>query len=184
MDYARFNKLLMKNGTLFTLQSCLDATKCRTKAYLKEQIVNGIASMSKKSIYQRFASPIHRLSESMLEHLTSMDGKDHVAWAAFVNSTKGERGIGVARYVKMEEEKNMAEFAITVIDEFQKQGIGYHLLCKLIEVAKNNQFEILRGYILHGNNHMLSLCKQFNATIRFNDQYYLKADINVLEQSR
>ncbi len=183
MDYSAF-KLFMKNGTLFTVQQCLDATTSRTKAYFKDQIVNGIANMSRESIYQRFASPIHRLSENMLEHLTSMDGKDHVAWAAFVNSVKGERGIGVARYVKIAEEKNMAEFAITVIDEFQKQGVGYQLLSKLIEAAKSNQFEILRGYILQGNKQMLSLCKQFNAKIRFDDPYYIRADINVLEQSR
>lgn len=173
-------KFSMKNGRPFTIQSCLDPRKHRSRASVKRQIANGIASMSKTSIYQRFAARFNRLSESMLDHLASMDGKDHIAWAAFIDTLNGEKGIGLARYIKMPEEKNMAEFAVTVIDEFQKQGIGYQLLCKLVDVARNNRVETLRGYILQDNKHMISLCKRFNANIRFDDPYYLKADIKII----
>ncbi len=179
MTYPTF-KFSMKNGLPFTIQLCLDPKKNRTRASVKEQIANGIANMSKTSIYQRFASRFNRLSESMLDHLTSMDGKDHIAWAAFVETCKGERGVGLARYIKMPEEKSMAEFAVTVIDEFQKQGIGYQLLSQLVDVARSNHVETLRGYILQDNKHMISLCKQFNANIRFDDPYYLKADIKIV----
>lgn len=171
-------KLFMKNGQPYQVQLCIEPETQHTPEYLKCQIANALESMSSESRWQRFASPIRSLSDKQLDYLVSLDGKDKVAWCASIIETDNvERGIGLARYIKIEDKKKTAEFAITVVDEFQRQGVGSTLLKKLLESAKSNGFKILRGYILPSNNQMLSLAKQFGACFHSGDSTFVIADI-------
>jgi GNAT superfamily N-acetyltransferase len=172
-------ELTMENGTSYRIQACVEPGTRHTKEFLKSQIACAIEGMSGKSLRQRFASSVNKLSEKQLDYLTSLDGKDKVAWCASIGSDKAERGIGIARYVKLPNEENVAEFAVTVVDEFQRQGIGYELLKKLIELAGNNGIKILRGYVLSGNEHMLSLCRRLGAHTYSEDWSFVIADIPV-----
>lgn len=174
-------ELTMENGTPYRIQACVEPGTQHTKEFLKSQIACAIEGMSGKSLRQRFASSVNKLSDKQLDYLTSLDGKDKVAWCASIGSNKAERGIGIARYVKLPNEENVAEFAVTVVDEFQRQGIGYELLKKLIELAGNNGIKILRGYVLSGNEHMLSLCRRFGANTYSEDWSFVIADIPVPE---
>jgi acetyltransferase len=135
--------------------------------------------MSNRSRQQRFAAPLQTLTDNQLEHLTRLDESDRVAWCAFVQSESEERGIGLARYVRLEDETNVAEFAVTVVDEFQGQGIGTELLNQLIETAKSNSIHTLRGYILPHNEAMLTLCRRLNAHTVREDASTIRADIQI-----
>ena len=169
----------MKNGTPYRIQLCLEPEKEHTQAFLKDQIVNAMEAMSGQSRWQRFASPVDKLSDSQLDYLTDLDGKERVAWCASVMTKKGERGIGLARYVKLPGTDGVAEFAITVVDEFQGQGVGYQLLRRLIGTASENNLKILRGYIRVGNRAMLALCRRFAAHITSEDAGTVRADIPI-----
>jgi len=48
-------------------------------------------------------------------------------------------GIGVARFVRLEQDPGVAEFAITVIDEYQNRGLGTLLLKLLLKAAQSLQ---------------------------------------------
>jgi acetyltransferase len=133
--------------------------------------------MSHHSRQQRFAAPVVTLTDTQLDHLTRLDEKDRVAWCAFLQTESEERGIGLARYVRLDDEENVAEFAITVVDEFQGQGIGTELLNRLIESARSNSIETLRGYILPSNEAMLALCRRVGADTVREDASTLRADI-------
>jgi acetyltransferase len=135
--------------------------------------------MSSLSRQQRFAAPVVTLTDYQLDHLTRLDEKDRVAWCAFVQTEGEERGIGLARYVRLEEEENVAEFAITVVDEFQGQGIGFQLLNELIRTARSNSIETLRGYILPTNEAMLALCRRFEAETVREDASTIRADLRI-----
>lgn len=135
--------------------------------------------MSPLSRWHRFAMPVHHLSEAQLAYLTSLDNTEKVAWCALVRETDTEKGIGLARYARLAEENNIAEFAVTVIDEFQGQGVGYRLLSKLIESASRNHIEMLRGYILPGNHRMIALSRHFNATFIPGDPVFVVAEIPI-----
>jgi acetyltransferase len=135
--------------------------------------------MSRLSRQQRFAAPVVTLTDYQLDHLTRLDEKDRVAWCAFVQTEGEERGIGLARYVRLEEEENVAEFAITVVDEFQGQGIGFQLLNELIRTARSNSIETLRGYILPTNEAMLALCRRFEAETVREDASTIRADLRI-----
>jgi GNAT superfamily N-acetyltransferase len=67
-----------------------------------------------------------KLTEGMVRYLTEIDHHDHEAIIALDEQT-GE-GIGVARYVRDQERPEVAEVAVTVIDDWQGRGLGTLLL--------------------------------------------------------
>jgi acetyltransferase len=147
--------------------------------FLKKQIELGFQHMSPRSRQSRFATAINHLSEEQLDYLTDLDGKDKLAWCATVTRNGEESGIGIARYIKLPNENSMAEFAITVVDKYQGQGVGHRLLSKLIESAAQNGFKVLRGYILTSNLPMLTLCKHFDSSKSLVDGPFVIVDIVV-----
>jgi GNAT superfamily N-acetyltransferase len=67
-----------------------------------------------------------KLTEAMVRYLTEVDHHDHEAIIALDEET-GE-GIGVVRYVRSTEPRGAAEFAVTVINDWQRRGLGMLLL--------------------------------------------------------
>jgi len=168
----------MQNGTPYEIHTCLDQGLQFTPQHLREEIRNALKCLSVQSRWQRFASPVQELSEKQLDHLTSLDGKNRVACCAVITQDNKYRGIGLARYIRLPEEAGVAEFAVTVLDEFQSQGIGRALLQQLIESAQKNGLKVLRGYVLPSNKGMLKLCRQLQANIGSEDRF-VRADIPV-----
>ena len=72
--------------------------------------------LSPHSNYCRFLTPIGNLSKSQLKYLTEADQKNHLALCIH---DLNYNGIGVARYIKVKDEPETAEFAITILDEYQ-----------------------------------------------------------------
>jgi GNAT superfamily N-acetyltransferase len=91
-------------------------------------LVAGFARMSPQSRYRRFLAPVPRLTDSMLDFLTSVDGTDHRAWGALVDEPGGEVGAGVGRWVRTKADPAVADLAVTVIDDYQGRGLGGLLL--------------------------------------------------------
>jgi GNAT superfamily N-acetyltransferase len=81
-------------------------------------------------------APKSKLTERELRYLTEVDGVDHFAMGAirrrFVSK---DEGVGSARFVRLSDQPDTAEPAVTVLDEFQGQGLGSILLQRLIEAA-------------------------------------------------
>ena len=82
----------------------------------KEELKIGFEKLSTNSKYCRFFVPMSSLSNSQLKQLTEIDNKNHLALCAYVVSQDGMFGIGVARYIRVEDEPEAAEFALTIID--------------------------------------------------------------------
>jgi GNAT superfamily N-acetyltransferase len=121
------------------------------KALLKE----GFARLGPESRYQRFLSPMARLSEAMVSYLTEVDHHDHEAIAAIDRATG--QGIGVARYVRLRERPDTAEAAVTVADDWQGRGLGTLLLTVLADRAREEGIARFTALLLARNHDMLEV---------------------------
>jgi RimJ/RimL family protein N-acetyltransferase len=90
------------------------------------------AGLGARSRQQRFLSPKLRLTDADLRELTNVDGHDRVALVA---ETPGGRPIGVARFVRNPDGES-ADVAVTIIDDWQGNGVGTLLAASLAQRAQ------------------------------------------------
>lgn len=121
----------------------------------RSALADGLRRLSPESRYRRFFSPLDKLSEAQLTYLTEVDHHDHEALVA-VEAGTGE-GVGVARFVRSEADREVAEVAVAVADDWQGQGIGSALLHRLTERARQEGVSRFSGTILEENRAMREL---------------------------
>jgi GNAT superfamily N-acetyltransferase len=118
--------------------------------------------LSPQSRHQRFLGGNPQMTDAMLEYLTRVDGDEHVAIVAVCDSLdlKSDVGLGVARFVRLDDRPDVAEAAITVLDEAQGRGIGRLLMRALARLAAERGVRTFRGEVLAANagmRHLLDL---------------------------
>jgi GNAT superfamily N-acetyltransferase len=114
-----------KDGGTITLSPLMDSDR--------EFIEAGLEELSIESRYSRFGQGVSSLSDRELDYLSSVDQRSHVAWGAAI---EGEIA-GVGRYIVLAPGE-CAEFAITVIDAFQRRGVGEALFRALAAIARHD----------------------------------------------
>ena len=125
----------------------------------------GLQRLSPQSRYRRFGRPVERFSSAELHYLTAVDQRRHVAWAACDPSFPGGLGIGVARFVCLEERPGTAEVALAVVDSHQRRGLGTLFLALLWVEARALGIERFCGQVLADNRPMLSILEQLGAEV-------------------
>jgi RimJ/RimL family protein N-acetyltransferase len=108
---------------------------------------------SAQTRYLRFLGVVGELSDAMLTYLTCVDQKDHIALVATVTTPdlKAERGVGVARVIRLKGTEDVAEAAITVVDDMQKNGVGTLLAHELEVAARQAGIRTIRAEVLADN---------------------------------
>lgn len=84
----------------------------------------GYDQLSEQSRRMRFFGQISSLSSKQLEFLTRPDGRNHLAYAALDLARPDEPGVGVARAIRLDEDSQIAEVALTILDAYQHRGAG------------------------------------------------------------
>lgn len=120
-------------------------------------IEEGFDHLSERSRYQRFLAPITSLSRSQLSYLSEVDHHRHVALGVL---HAGEP-IGLVRMVGLPDSGTEADIAITLVDDYQGQGIGAELLRVMAVVARHRGFTRLHFDVLAENTAMLKLLGRF-----------------------
>lgn len=92
-------------------------------------VADVFARLSDTSRWMQFLAAKKELSPAELRYLTEIDHRDHEALAA-VDPADG-RGVGIARYIRHVETPQAAEVAVTVVDDWQRRGVGTELLSRL-----------------------------------------------------
>jgi len=119
-----------------------------------------VASMSERTVYFRFFSPIKRMSDALAHRLAVVDYHDRFALVATSHRPSAkERIVGVARYDRARD-TDMAEVAVAVIDEFQRRGLGSVLLADLARVGRVNGIKTFQLIVLPENGEMLGLLRK------------------------
>ncbi len=114
-------------------------------------------SLSKRSVYRRFFSPIKKLSHSMLARFTQIDYDRHIALIAMNKSSPNDEMLGVARII-LEADEKKAEFSLLVRDLWQGKGIGARLIERCLKIAKEQgNIKKVSGIVLPENTQMLKL---------------------------
>lgn len=101
----------------------------------KDALLRGLAAMSARSRYLRFGSARTTFSDAELRYLTEVDGLNHHALLAFACEGDREVEAGAGRFIRIRGQPEVAEVALTVMDAFQRRGIGKQLLALLAHAA-------------------------------------------------
>ena len=104
----------------------------------------GILRLSSRSIYHRFHTQSYRLDDSDLDYFTRVDQENHVAIGALDVSSDDKTGIGVGRFVRLKNHPSSAELAITVLDDYQREGLGTILLNELKQIAPGKNINLFK----------------------------------------
>jgi GNAT superfamily N-acetyltransferase len=121
----------------------------------KPLIVDGLKRMSEESRYRRFLTPKPNFTAGELAYLTEVDHRDHEALIA-IDPDSGQ-AVGVARYLRLPGEPQVAEPAVAVIDDWQHLGVGTALLHRLVTRARQEGISYFRPTLLRENRPMLNL---------------------------
>lgn len=161
----------MVTGPNFREEHVLDDGTPITLRHVRPDDVTGFKHaferLSASSRYTRFHGITKTLSDEMLHYLTNVNGRDHVAIVAVGRppNESADIGLGVARFIRSEEDPSLAEPAITVIDAMQKKGLGRILAIALARAALERGIDRFRGQILADNVPVRRLLDEIGAVV-------------------
>ncbi len=119
-----------------------------------EELVHFHLNLSSGSIYRRYFSFHPELSEREVEHLTTVDYVDRLAFIV----ENEHRLVAVGRYDRIPGTTE-AEVAFLVTDEFQNHGLGLLLLKHLADAARQRGITIFTAETQADNRGMLGVFK-------------------------
>lgn len=123
-----------------------------------------VRELSPEARHFRFMGAVRELTPRMLERFVR---SDHVCEVALVATTsRGGRicQLGECRYAVCPDSNN-CEFAVAVLDGWQRRGLGQRLLSELIDIARNRGLTAMIGDALASNAAMLGLARKLGFSV-------------------
>ncbi len=111
----------------------------------------------------RFFAPIKDFSHAFLAKLTQLDYDRAIAFAA-IEKASGKL-LGVVRLHADPDHVN-GEYAILLRSNLKGQGLGWKLMKLMIEWAKADGLEAVKGEILRENRTMISMCEALGFKVK------------------
>jgi len=177
-DESYLEELHLNDGTAILLRALRPSDR--------QALVDGFHRLSNRSVYLRFFSPKHQLSDEDLSFLKELDGSNRygiIAARQLADGTEGE-GVGVARFVRVSSVSVIAEPAVTVIDEAQGHGLGRILCNRLAEAALERGILWFRCYVLSENQRVLGMLRsEFSETHLCSQGEIVVAEISLLSKN-
>jgi GNAT superfamily N-acetyltransferase len=124
-------------------------------------LAEAFQQLSANSRRLRFGSAPRNLGAAALRHLVdSVDGIDHVAFAAFDDA---ERLVGVARILRYPDDPDTLDVGMAVADDYQGAGLG-HVLGHLLAANRPRPAKRIATSVAVENEAVMSLFRAFDAT--------------------
>jgi acetyltransferase len=119
-----------------------------------------VAHMNREDVRMRFFAPMRELSHTLAARLSQIDYDREMALLALHDGVT----LGVARYFA-DPDRLHAEYAVAVRSDWKGRGVGYLLMTRLIEVAREAGIGELVGEVLAENGPMLEMCRELGFTV-------------------
>jgi GNAT superfamily N-acetyltransferase len=117
-----------------------------------------------ESLKRRFFVTKRQFSDKETAFFMNIDFVNHVALVAEIDEDGGTAIVGGGRYVVVE--SGQAEVAFTVVDAFQRQGIGAILVRHVVGLALAAGLKQLSADVLRDNRAMLNVLGKFGFQTR------------------
>jgi len=132
-------------------------------------------SLSDRSIYQRYFSPLRAMPHQTIQAMTTIDYEQDMAIVGVVRKEGRERIIAVGRYGRLGGASELAEMAFTVRDDWQNIGIGTYLLHYLAEIGNERGVKAFTAEILENNGPMLTILNRAHHPVQcvYEDGVYI-----------
>ena len=140
--------------------------------------------LSERTLSLRFATavinvPLERVIQEA-SRLATLNPEEAVALIALEEDAQAvEHLVAVARLAGMT--ATTAEFALTVRDDFQGQGIGSYIFDLLVQVALARGLHTLTASVLAENTPMIKLIRRLGFPIHI-DTHYGESDVTIYLQ--
>jgi GNAT superfamily N-acetyltransferase len=156
-DLARYSAVeLLRDGREIEIRALRPSDR--------EQLVAAADRASRESLYRRFFGAKRRFTEQEIAFYSDVDLESQVALVATVKEAGQLMIVAGARYIV--EREGRAEMAVTVIDQYQRQGIGGKLLHHLAAIARRQGLEELVANVQPDNHPMLNTFERSGLDIR------------------
>lgn len=132
----------------------------------------GLERMSPQSRYLRFFDGFTRFSDAQVRYFTQVDQKRHVAWGALEAEAPPWPGVAIGRFALMDDRPRAAEWAIAIVDDYQRAGLGTILLAILYLEAEARELESLIGLVLPENRFVLQWLMNMGANVDMRQEAY------------
>jgi CRP-like cAMP-binding protein len=143
--------VVLADGSAMILRPVLPGDSARTST--------GSATFSKETLYRRFMSP-SQPSAALMHYLFEVDYVDHFVW---VLADLAGSVVADVRFVRDEADREMAEVAFIVADDYQGRGIGTFLMDALIIAADVGGIRRFTARVLTDNLPMRAILDRFGA---------------------
>jgi len=131
-----------------------------------EPLLHDLAEhMSPEDLRLRFFTPVRGISHAVAARLTQIDYDREMALIALrPNAALGGTALGIAHFFA-DPDRLSAEYAIAVRSDWQGRGVGYVLMNRLIELARQCGVGELVGEVLRENQPMLAMCRELGFAV-------------------
>jgi RimJ/RimL family protein N-acetyltransferase len=125
----------------------------------ERDMLAAIGRTSTESLQRRFFAVKRGFSQKEVDFFMKIDFRNHVALVALADEDGRPTIVGGGRYVVVEPGK--AEVAFVVIDGYQGQGLGAHLMRHLSAIARDAGLKELIAEVLPDNTPMRRVFSKF-----------------------
>jgi len=148
---------------LATTERLRDGTVLRVRPLRPEDepLLHDLAAhMTPEDLRLRFFTPTRGLTHPVAARLSQLDYDRELALLAELDGMV----LGVVRFAS-DPDRLQAEYAIAVRSDWKGRGLGYLLMTRLIDIARQKGIGELFGEILRENEPMLQMCHEFGFAI-------------------
>jgi RimJ/RimL family protein N-acetyltransferase len=128
-----------------------------------EPVLEVFAGMSELSRARRYLTGMPYLPDRVLQRLTEVGHRDHVAWLATIDAEP----VGIGRYAAYDH--RTVDVALEVVDHWHGQGLGGVLLDTVVTLASANGFSAVAATVDPANHASVRLLRRVGLTLQVVD---------------